>query len=136
MTCKRRPSKHVFAMALGVFGCVGLIPANVSLAQDIPTATHGTRMTLGTSLSLPGDVGVGKEGRIHVVDGGNHQLAVFDTFGVRIGTLGEQGSEAGQFESPVGLGRRQEIVCQREQQPPHSCVFQRRRLVACLGRRG
>jgi len=104
MTCKRRSSKRVFAMALGVFGCAGLIPANVSLAQGIPVATHNTGIALDTSLSLPSDVGVGKEGRIYVVDGGNHQLAVFDAFGVRIGTLGEQGSEAGQFESPVGLG--------------------------------
>jgi len=104
MICKRRSIKSAVVVTLGVFGCAGLAPVNVALAQGIPTATHSTRMTLGTSLSLPSDVGVGKEGRIYVVDGGNHQVAVFDAFGVRIGTLGEHGSEAGQFESPVGLG--------------------------------
>jgi len=104
MICKRRSNKHAFVAIVSVFGCAGLVPADVSLAQDIPTATHSSRMTLGTSLSLPSDVGVGKEGKIYVVDGGNHQLAVFDIFGVRIGTLGEHGSEAGQFKSPVGLG--------------------------------
>jgi len=104
MICKRRSIRYSVAVTLGVFGCAGLIPANVSLAQDIPTATHSTRMALGTTLSLPSDVGIGKGGRIYVVDGGNHQLAVFDALGVRVGTIGEQGSEAGQFESPVGLG--------------------------------
>ena len=104
MICKRRSIRYSVAVTLGVFGCAGLIPANVSLAQDIPTATHSTRMALGTMLSLPSDVGIGKGGRIYVVDGGNHQLAVFDALGVRVGTVGEQGSEAGQFESPVGLG--------------------------------
>jgi len=104
MICKQRSNRQAFAVALGVFGCAGLIPADVALAQDIPTATHNTRMTLGTSLSLPSDVGVGKDGKIYIVDGGNHQLAVFDAFGARIGTLGEQGSEEAQFESPVGLG--------------------------------
>jgi len=104
MICKRRSNKHAFAVMVCLFGCAGLIPADVSLAQDIPTATHSSRMTLGTSLSLPSDVGVGKEGKIYVVDGGNHQLAVFDAFGVRIGTVGKRGSKDGQFESPVGLG--------------------------------
>ena len=103
MTCKRRSCKRVFALTLGVFGYAGLITVNVSLAQDMPTATHNTKMTMGTSLSLPSDVGVGKDGKIYIVDGGNHQLVVFDAFGVRIETLGERGSGEGQFESPVGL---------------------------------
>ena len=88
----------------GLLACAALMSAGLAFAQDIPTSAFDTTKELGVTLSLPTDVGVGKEGKIYVVDGGNHQVAVFDSLGVRIATLGDLGSEQGQFLSPVGLG--------------------------------
>jgi len=87
-----------------LLACAALIPDGLALAEDIPTVAFGTTRELGVALSLPSDVDVGKDGTVYVVEGGNHQVAVFDAIGARISTLGEQGSEPGQFDSPVGLG--------------------------------
>ena len=53
---------------------------------------------------MTSDVCVGRDGRIYVVNGGNHEVAVFDEKGSRVATLGEQGSKPGQFFEPVGIG--------------------------------
>ena len=101
MTSKRKLNQvKVPAMLV----CAALILCRVVMAQDIVTTAHKTSMELGAALSMPSDVGIGKDGRIYVVDGGNHQVAVFDDLGARVATLGARGSEEGQLESPVGLG--------------------------------
>jgi DNA-binding beta-propeller fold protein YncE len=82
---------------------LGLVSASASLAKDIPLIAPDKLSDVG-ELSVPSDVEIGKDGKIYVVDGGNHQVAVFDAAGSRIGTLGEMGSEEGQFTSPLGLG--------------------------------
>lgn len=98
MTCNRRQfSNTVLVSAM-------LITGSMALAQGIPTATIRSSTEFGTTLSVPSDVGVGTDGIVYVVDGGNHQVAVFDASGLRIATLGERGGEDGQFESPVGIG--------------------------------
>ncbi len=102
MTCRKEPTFSTTALSL--LAAAVTIAGNVALAQDIPTATIHSNAKVGTTLSLPTDVGVGEKGRIYVVDGGNHQVAVFDSTGQRVDTLGERGGENGQFESPVGLG--------------------------------
>lgn len=98
MTCNRQTILNT------VFAVLSLIASGLALAQEIPTASFQTIAELGTTLSIPTDVDVGVGGRIYVVDGGNHQVAVFDATGQRVATLGERGGERGQFESPVGLG--------------------------------
>jgi len=57
-----------------------------------------------SGLSMPSDVVVGEDGSVYVVDGGNHQVAVFDARGQKRTTLGMLGSAEGQFQSPVGIG--------------------------------
>jgi DNA-binding beta-propeller fold protein YncE len=96
MTCNKRTSQWLVLAALFAGSHV--------MAQDTPTASFETLATAGATLSMPSDVGVGNEGRIYVVDGGNHQVVVFDSAGQRIATLGERGGQDGQVESPVGLG--------------------------------
>lgn len=80
-----------------------LVLANAAYAQDMPTAAPNQLAEL-QQLSLPSDVAVGKDGQVFVVDGGNHQVAVFDSKGLRISSLGMMGSEEGQFLSPLGIG--------------------------------
>lgn len=82
---------------------LGLVSASASLAKNVPLVAPDKLSDVG-KLSVPSDVDTGKDGKIYVVDGGNHQVAVFDAAGSRIGTLGEMGSEEGQFTSPLGLG--------------------------------
>lgn len=54
--------------------------------------------------SLPTDVAIGSEGRIYVVDGGNHRIVAYDRNGKYLFTLGNKGSGEGQFKDPVGVG--------------------------------
>lgn len=98
MTCRKQ------TISCAVLSAFGLLAVSLASAQDFPTASIENIAELGTTLSMPTDVGTGKDGRIYVVDGGNHQVAVFDATGLRVGTIGERGEEHGQFESPVGLG--------------------------------
>jgi tripartite motif-containing protein 71 len=103
MTCSRdRKSMSRRSLAYVILA-VGLSPGLV-IADGFPTASHSVRLELGTDLSLPSDVVVGANDRIYVVSGGEHEIAVFDRSGERISTLGEQGSEPGQFFEPVGIG--------------------------------
>ena len=82
---------------------LGLIVASATVAQEVPVVITDTLSDIG-KLSVPSDVGIGKAGATYVVDGGNHQVAVFDAMGSRTATLGEMGSEEGQLLSPLGLG--------------------------------
>lgn len=92
------------SLAYRLLGLISVLIAGATLAADIPTASLKTLRELSATLSMPSDVAVGKNGNIYVVDGGNHQIAVFDASGMPGAVLGERGSEKGQFESPVGLG--------------------------------
>jgi len=103
MTCKRQHSSHVGRPWACIAVVAALLPG-LAIGDDVPLAAHSTVLELDASLSLPSDVGVGRDGRIYVVSGGNHELAVFDRAGVRTATLGGQGSEPGQFFEPVGIG--------------------------------
>ncbi len=86
-----------------VLATVSLALASSALAEELPAAAPNQRVTL-ESLSLPSDVGIGKNNRIYVVDGGNHQIAVFDAAGSRVASLGTPGSDDGQLDSPLGIG--------------------------------
>lgn len=57
-----------------------------------------------TKLSLPSDVALGTGGRVYVVDGGNHRVAVFDRQGDFLFAFGGAGTADGQFQNPVGIG--------------------------------
>jgi DNA-binding beta-propeller fold protein YncE len=53
---------------------------------------------------MPSDVANGKDGQTYIVDGGNHQVAVYDATNTKITTLGMHGSDEGQLTSPLGIG--------------------------------
>lgn len=72
-------------------------------ARDIATVAY-TRLGKLEMLSMPSDVALGVDGQIYVVDGGNHQIAVFDAAGTRVTSLVMRGDEDGQLIGPVGIG--------------------------------
>ncbi|PWB53760.1 MAG: hypothetical protein C3F18_07170 [Nitrosomonadales bacterium] len=82
--------------------------AALSFAGGIPTA--GVRHLFDITgqgaggLSLPTDVAVSSDGRIYVVDGGNHRVVGFDRNGKHFLTIGSKGPGDGQFKDPVGIG--------------------------------
>lgn len=58
----------------------------------------------GDSLKRPvGIAYVERRNQLYVVDGGRHQLVVFDTTGERVRTLGGPGSEPGRFNYPTHI---------------------------------
>lgn len=93
MTSKRRIPLAVIA---------SLLLAGPATAADLPTAMPVPAIEL-QGLSLPSDVAIGRDGQVYVVDGGNHQVAVFDASGQRTTSLGMMGSDEGQFLDPLGI---------------------------------
>lgn len=79
------------------------IPIDAS-SSDFFNITHIMDITGSRSaaLSLPTDVSV-SHGRICVVDGGNHRVAIFNIKGTFLFHIGRQGSAQGEFLSPVGV---------------------------------
>jgi DNA-binding beta-propeller fold protein YncE len=63
-----------------------------------------TAIGAGAGLSLPSDVAVAADGRVYVVDSGNHRIAVFDRDGKLLARFAERGTEPGKLRNPVGLG--------------------------------
>lgn len=80
------------------------VSAAAGVTAAIPTAELRSLFTLSEGLALPSDVAVGRDGRIYVVDSGNHRIAVFQRGGKRLFTFGSRGSGAGQLRDPVGIG--------------------------------
>ena len=84
----------LLAAALGVAG----------VSAAIPVAELRPLFVLSEGLALPSDVAVGRDGRIYVVDSGNHRIAVFERGGKRLFTFGQRGGGPGQLRDPVGIG--------------------------------
>ena len=57
--------------------------------------THG--------FEYPSDVSVSGDGRIHVVDGVNNRIKIFNPAGKFISAFGGKGSADGQFRQPLGI---------------------------------
>ena len=81
----------------------GLVSASGALAADIPTGSPNQASEYAL-LSLPSDAAINGNGQTYVIDGGHHQVAVYDALGTKISTLGMMGSEDGQLSSPLGIG--------------------------------
>jgi len=103
MTCNNAHTTIGRRLPLCLLAVSALLPG-LAAAEDMPIAAHQTDLVVDAALSLPSDVAVGGDGRIYVVSGGSHEVAVFDANGERLATLGGQGSEPGQFFEPVGIG--------------------------------
>ncbi len=54
--------------------------------------------------SQPSDVAVSKKGLIHVVDGVNHKIKVFNQEGKFMFSFGRKGNREGEFLFPLGIG--------------------------------
>jgi DNA-binding beta-propeller fold protein YncE len=85
------------------FTIAALALAGTTFAADHPTGSPNPQAEF-ERLAMPSDVATGKEGQTYIVDGGNHQVAVFDATNTKITTLGMMGSEEGQLVSPLGIG--------------------------------
>ncbi|NOX69737.1 MAG: hypothetical protein GXP15_11165 [Gammaproteobacteria bacterium] len=86
---------------------VTIVFANCVWAADVATVPFRIVQEMGLEaqdpLSLPTDVAVADNGNLYVVDSGNHRVVIFDSSGRRIGQLGQQGSDDGQLQDPVGI---------------------------------
>jgi tripartite motif-containing protein 71 len=116
-------SKHMNVFSLIVAGALALVTMQPAQAQDIATvaatevAQYGPHPGVDpvpddkgrlpflphADLSMPSDTGVTDKGWVWVVDGGNHQLVLFDKQGRRQAVLGGPGKDEGQFQGPVGM---------------------------------
>lgn len=76
-------------------------------AAQMPTAAvrhlFDLRGTATLPMSLPTDVAVAADGRIYVVDSGNHRVLAFDADGAYSTEFGGRGTAPGRLEYPVGL---------------------------------
>ena len=61
-------------------------------------------------LTLPRNMAVGPDGRIYVLDSGNHRLQVFDEDGTFVSSWGGFGAEPGQFNEPWGIAVGDEYI--------------------------
>ena len=78
-----------------------LIPANPVLGIRLIDANLLFEIT--DQLNQPSDVAVSNDGSIHVVDGVNSQIKIFDQRGKPIASFGNPGSAAGEFRNPLGI---------------------------------
>lgn len=94
-------------LLLFLLACVWF-PVTAQAAADLPTRALVREFFIDSAgndtLSLPTDVAVGSDGRIYVVDGGHHRLAIYDKNGRFLKTVGRRGNRPGQFNGPLGIG--------------------------------
>ncbi|MEW6647356.1 MAG: NHL repeat-containing protein [Pseudomonadota bacterium] len=83
-------------------GCVGSLAAQELRIGEIAPLRQLSAAG-GTPLALPSDVAVAANGRVYVVDGGNHRLVIYDALGGLVAAVGQYGSGHGQFAEPLGV---------------------------------
>jgi len=75
---------------------------------DLESGNHlydiGTRGSEPGQFNLPRDIALANDGSIHVVDGGNFRVQVFDQKGEFLREFGSNGRQLGQFARPKGIG--------------------------------
>lgn len=84
---------------------LAIIFSKITFAADTQPVQHLFDLTFTDkdSLILPSDVAVAPDGRIYIVDGGNHRIVVYRKNGDFAAILGNKGSGAGQFYKPLGI---------------------------------
>ncbi len=100
----RLDSRRSIMMLLLLLG-VAAYPVTAAEITTVPfRVVHEIGQESTDPLSLPTDVALASNGDIYVVDSGNHRIVVFDSSGSRIRQFGEEGSDDGQLQGPVGIG--------------------------------
>ena len=84
-------------------GELTLQPSLILNESAVPGTAEG-------QLAAPRNVAVAPDGRIYVLDSGNHRLQVFDAEGNPVGAWGSFGAEPGQFNEPWGIAVNDEYV--------------------------
>ncbi|MCB9422131.1 MAG: TIGR03663 family protein [Ardenticatenaceae bacterium] len=92
---------------IGAAAAVGLedpyAEKELALSPVLALNESGVAGTGPSQLNAPRNVDVADDGRIYVLDSGNHRIQVFDAGGQYLNSWGSQGSEPGQFNEPWGL---------------------------------
>lgn len=105
---KHAPGSMVHKLSRAIAAVLLASWCAVTFAAGIPTV--GVRFLFDITgqgaggFLLPTDVAVSDDGRIYVVDGGNHRVVAYDRNGKYLLTIGRKGSGEGQFRDPVGVG--------------------------------
>ena len=81
-----------------------------ALAVWIPSPARAILLTqvkhlfdISHRFNYPSDVAVSKEGRIHIVDGVNNTVKIFNYDGVYFSSFGRAGSNDGELQQPLGI---------------------------------
>ena len=82
----------------------------LTLTPQLIINEGGIAGTAEGELALPRNIAVGGDGRIYVLDSGNHRLQVFEGDGTFVTGWGTFGAEAGQFNEPWGIAVDDEYV--------------------------
>ena len=77
--------------------------ASVDPAHAIRLAYVKHLFDITHSFNNPSDVSVSKDGLIHVVDGVNNQIKIFNPAGKFVSVFGGPGSADGRFQQPLGI---------------------------------
>lgn len=94
--------KMRYVLLIVLLGWLGLGAAqDLRIGEVVPL--HRLTDAGGMPLALPSDVAVASNGRVYVVDGGNHRLVIYDALGGLIATVGQHGAGPGQFAEPLGV---------------------------------
>ena len=81
--------------------CCALMHADISHGYQVTPVRH--LFDVARDFLQPSDVAAGAEGRIYVLDGVNHRVAVFDAAGAYLFSFGGRGRAPGLFAYPLGI---------------------------------
>jgi hypothetical protein len=80
----------------------------IELIEDLVIAPRGDDPNY--AFYRPGDVKADANGRMYVLDGGNHRIQVFDADGEYIRSLGKEGGGPGEFRSVGGFSQMRLVI--------------------------
>ncbi|MCP4428274.1 MAG: hypothetical protein GY803_27615, partial [Chloroflexi bacterium] len=104
---------NLWDYGIGAVSAVGLedpyAEKELTLAPALALNESGVAGVGAGELNAPRNVAVGEDGRIYVLDSGNHRLQIFAD-GELTGGWGSQGDQPGQFNEPWGIAVDDEFV--------------------------
>jgi tripartite motif-containing protein 71 len=93
--------KHQACLFFWLLLILLLVPASSVLGIRLIDANLLFEIT--DRLNQPSDVAVSNDGRIHVVDGVNGKIKIFNQKGKPMASFGRQGTADGEFRNPLGI---------------------------------